>query len=145
MPVFKAIAKWVRGWRLDKVFQHSPNGDISVKEASAKTIQVIDQTLALWTQYEPLFDSLVSNEGEASAERIKAEIEIIKAKLTTLETLPDISEELKDYRFAKDDERNDFYHSLVTSAALMFNDGQISIFEAVSFIVQIAVFIKDND
>lgn len=138
------LTKWIRGWRLDKLFQHSPNGDISVKDAAAKGIDIINQALAWWVQYEPLFDSVVSNEGQASADQVKAELTTIEADLSTIQTLPDITTALKDYRFAKDDKRNDFYHSLVSTAALAFTDGKISLFEAISFIAQIALFVKEQ-
>lgn len=142
------LTKWVKGWRLDKffenLFQHSDNGEISVKDAAIKVSGVIDQTLLIWNEYKPFFDTLFSDDAEASADRVEAEIEIIQGKLLEIQTLPDIAESLKQYRFANDDKRNDFYHSLVSTSALMFNDGKISVFEAVSFLVQIIDFIKST-
>lgn len=142
------LTKWIRGWRLDKffdnLFQHSPNGEITVQEAAAKVVVVIDQSLALWAQYEPLFDSIVSDDAQDSADDVKAELASIKQVLLTVQTLPDIADALKDYRFAEDDERNDFYHSLVSTAALSFSDGEISVFEALAFVAQVAVWVKEN-
>ena len=138
------LFKWIKGWRLDKLFQHSPNGGISVKDAATKGINVIDNVTAYWTQYEPIFDAIASDDGVASVDKIKDVLAEIKADLQTIETIPDITDKLQDYRFANDDKRNQFYHELITTAALAFNDGQISLFEAISFATQIAVFIKET-
>ena len=145
MPVFKAIFKWVKGWRLDLLFEKSDNGEITVGAAAEKVIGVIDQILQLWEQVEPLYKAIASNEGDASADHVKDEMLNLKVMLQQVQTLPDVANQLKNYRFADDDKRNDFYHSLVSTAALMFNDSKVSLFEAISFLTQIAVFVKGED
>lgn len=126
------------------LFDSSPNGDISVKDAAQKGINVIDNVTAYWLQYESIFNAIASDDGIESVEKVKETLAEIKADLEVIETIPDIAEKLKDYRFADDDKRNDFYHSLITTAALAFNDGQISLFEAISFATQVAAFIKET-
>lgn len=144
------VMKWIRGWRLDKFFDEllktkNEAGQVTVQASCQKVIGVIDQTLALWAQYEPLFNSIVSDDAEVSADKIKAVIEEIKAKLATIVIIPDIPESLQEYRFADNDEWNAFYHSLVTTGALAFSDGKISLFEGISFVGQIGLFIKSQN
>jgi len=149
MPIFKAIGKWVKGMQItqffDQLFNKSENGTITVGDSATKVIGVIDQTLALWGQIEPLYKLLVSNEAEASADKVKAEMLNVRAMLAQVQTLPDVAEQLKNYRFADDDKRNDFYHGLISTAALLFNDGEISLAEAILFLSQIAIFVKGED
>jgi len=149
MPIFKAIGKWVKGWRLDKffdeLFQQSENGDITVGDSAAKVISVIDQIVVLWAQIEPLYAILVSNEAEASADKVKAEMLNVRAMLAQVQTLPDVAEQLNGYRFADDDKRNDFYHSLISTAAWIFNDGAIEPTEAILFLTKIALYVKGED
>ena len=138
------IGKWIRGWHLERLFQHAPNGDISVKDAAKKVVDIIDQIFIYWLQYEPIFDAIAPDDGEQSVAEIKAKLTEIQGILNVIETLPDISDNLKDFRFATDDKTNDFIHNLVSTAALAFNDGKISIFEAAGFAGQIALFIKEK-
>ena len=144
-----SLGSWIKGWRLDKFFKelfksHTESGEISVKDSAQKVISVIDQTLAIWAQYEALFDSVVSDNAEASVEKIKSVIQEIRTKLSEVVTLPDIAQSLQEFRFADDDKRNAFYHSIISTAALAFSDGKISIFEAISFVTQIVVYVKES-
>ena len=36
MSIFKEIGKWIRGWRLDKIFSSEKGADISIQEAAQK-------------------------------------------------------------------------------------------------------------
>lgn len=143
------LFKWVHGWRLDKffntLFQHSENGNISVKDAAAKVIDVIDQVLTLSNGSEAaIIEAAISEEGQVTIEQVKTELGAIKEALSLIDTLPDVATALKDFKFSPDANHNDFYHSLVSTAAIAFNDGKISLFEAISFAAQVALFIKDN-
>lgn len=143
------LFKWVQGWRLDKffntLFKHSANGDISVKDAANKVIDVIDQiTVILNGPEAAIIEAAISEEAQVTIEHVKEELQAIKNTLSLIDTIPSISTALKDFKFSPDEKHNDFYHSLVSTAAIAFNDGKISLFEAISFAAQVALFLKDN-
>lgn len=133
------IGKWIRGW-----FKHAPNGDIAVKDAATKVVNIIDQVFYFWAKYEPIFDALSSDNGVASVVSISNKLSEIQDKLKEIQTLPDISDSLKDYVFSKDVKENEFIHNLISTGAIAFNDGKISIFEATSFVAQIALYLKEH-
>lgn len=143
------IRKWIKGMKITQFLgelfkQKNAAGEITVQASAQKVISVIDQTFALWSQYESTFRLLFSNEAEASADRVKALMGEIKGKLSAIVILPDIAEGLQEYKFAENPEWNEFYHSLITTAALAFNDKEISLYEAWDFVSEIALFIKEH-
>lgn len=135
------LFRWIKNLHL---FTHTDKGEISVKDAATKVFYVIDQVLIYWQQYEALFKEVLSDSADAKIDEVKAEVIKIKVDLQMIATLPDVADKLKDYHFSKDNKKDEFYHSLISTAAIAFNDGQISLFEGLSFAAQIAVFVKEN-
>ena len=140
MPIFKEIIKWVKGWRLDKAFKFNEQGQVTVQEGTQKAAKFIGQFLDLAATPEAvLVMDLAGDNIEKYFDQIVEIASTIKKELEAVVLLEDIPEVLKDYRFANDDKRNEFYHSLVNAGIVMWSDGKASIFDAAVF----AKLIKD--
>lgn len=142
MSIFKEIGKWIRGWHLERIFQKTPEGNISVVDARKKAINFITTIEDNWAVYEPVFDSIVSDEAEESADNIKSIVSKAKADLQNIETLPDAATQLEGYNFAVSPERNKFYHDLLKTVAIAGNDGKFSVLEVVTIGALIYNFYK---
>lgn len=136
--------KWIKGWRLDKffaqLFKKDESGQITVEYGVDKTIGAIDAVL----KYEStirLITGAVSDDVKVSAENVIETLKGAKEQLQDVKTLPDISAALQDYEFSKDENVNDYIHDMVSMTALTFNDGQISIAEAIDIIERTLAFI----
>lgn len=143
------LFKWIEGMQLGRFFQHifdqkTASGEISVADAAAKTVNVVEQVRPYWNLVKPDIELVFSDDVTASIERVEGIVDDFEAKVKEIQTLPDIPKTLQEYRFADDDKRNDFYHELLSIAAAAFSDGKISEFEAVSFFTRIAVFVKET-
>lgn len=126
------------------LFHKDAAGQISVADAANKVISIIDNVQTYYTQYKPTFDSIASDEAQTTAENVIAEMLVIRTELTGVASLPDAAEKLKDFRFSNDDNENDFLHSLITTGALAFSDGHISLAEAAMFFTQIGLYVKSK-
>lgn len=128
------------GW-IGKLFEKMPNGEISVQDAVSKAVNAIDNVLVYETEVELITDA-ISDEAGASADQVISIVKEVRAKLIEIQTLHDVPEALEDVIFSTNDESNDFIHDIVKMAAVAFNDGKISPFEAVGIIARTIEYIK---
>lgn len=139
------IGEWIKGMHLERtigeIFKAHPNSTISVEDAAAECIKIIDNVIALLSS--PLAGALllmVSDNLRGSVDNIRTWLGIIREDLANIQTLPDAVNQLDGFRLAEDDKRNAFYHTLLKSAATIFSDRNVSLIEASSFIEIIASF-----
>lgn len=132
------LAKWIRGWRLDLAWQklfHSPDAPlppINIQEISGKSAAILTQVndillSPLVVRIEALVPDIVK-----TIEFAKAQLPTMIAVLSGVSQMTDISTGLQDFRFSKDDKENELYHKIIKSAALIFNDGSVSINDAIT-------------
>ncbi len=144
MAFFKEIIKWVKGWRLDKAFKFNEAGQVTVQDAAIKAATFIGQFLVKANSPEStLIMDLVGGNIQTYFKEVIDIVTQIKSELETIELLEDIPEALKDYRFALDDKRNEFYHSIVNAGIVMVSDGSISIFDAAMLAKLVKDYIED--
>lgn len=137
------IGDWVYGWHLERIFQKNEQGDISVEALADKGAEALRTILKYWDAYQPLFNIVVSNEGQDTAQYVEDELKKIADDLDAVKTIPDIANDLEQYKLADDPDRNEFYHDFLTSVALASNKG-FSEFELIGLSVQLAAFIKSK-
>lgn len=131
MSIFKEIGKWVKGWRLDKLFTKTEAGEISVQEAVTKATDFLTKVQTFINSPESSILAALLGDNYTSVV-IKANVILpeILANLEGVKVLPDVAEKLENYKFADDPKRNKIYHDIVTCAALIFSDGKLSISDA---------------
>lgn len=135
MKLFEKIKHWITGMHLERIFQKKTGGQIDVSEASGKAADFLEKVQEfINSPTADLLDDLLGEEAQAQIEHVKTELPGIIAKLREVHNLPDISEQLDDYRFADDDHRNRLYHSIIKCAATVFSDGALSLLDAVAVI-----------
>jgi len=145
MSLFKEIGKWVHGWHLEYLWQHTPNGDITVQKGAAQGAIAIGNLLTLLDSPEgEALKGYISNEGQDTIQKVEDLLERVEGDLMVVQTLPDTATKLKDYQFSTDERENTFVHNIVDTAALALNDGKVSILEGFTFLSIILAYIKGN-
>lgn len=137
------IGDWWDGIHWERVFKKTETGDISVEELADKGATGLRTILEYWDEYQPLFDTIVSNEGKASAQQVEDAVIKIADDLDAIKTLPDVANDLEQYKLSDDPETDKFYHDFLTSVAFMSKNG-FSDFEFISLASQVAGFIKNK-
>ena len=141
------IWKWIKGWRLDKLFTKDtpPLPDISVKDATTKAVDFLTKVQTFINSSAVGFlEALLPGEWQAVVDSAKSILSQIISDLSTISTIPDIATTLDKYRFAEDDNRNKLYHDIVTSVAYIFSDGKLSLNDAAVVLKMISDFTDNN-
>lgn len=137
------IGDWWDGIHWERVFKKTDFGEISVEVIADKGAAGLRTILQYWDIYKPIFNVVVSNEGQDSAQHVEDELNKIADDLDAVKTLPDVANDLEEYKLSEDPATNEFYHDFLTSVALM-SKGGFSDFELVSLATQAAAFIKSK-
>lgn len=139
--IWHEIKKFFVGAHIERIFQAQPGPEISVHDAAQTAATFLGKVIdAINGPIYAVLKVILSDNAQASIEAIKAELIIIQADLLQVTLIPDIATKLQDYRFAEDDNRNILYHKIVTSAALIFSDGKLSLNDAESVIELVSEF-----
>lgn len=143
------VGDWFVGIHFERVLndlfkQKNEQGQILLQPAAGKAADGIDQVLTQWTIIKPIFDVIVSNEGQTSADKAKADIIEIRDDLREIQITTDIPKYLDEYSFAKDDNRNKFYHEFITILFTSFSDGNFSPIEFGAITSRLLIWIKEG-
>jgi len=131
MSFFKEIGKWVKGWRLDKLFSHDAAGQVTVIEAVKKTSEFLTKVHDfINSPQSSILAALLGDKYKDEVVRANVIIPEILATLQGIALLTDIPEALESYKFADDPKRDKIYHDIVTASISIFSDGKLSISDA---------------
>lgn len=141
MSIFKEIGKWIKGWRLDKIFSSTKAADISIQEAAQKASDFLVNVQGFIISPEAdILEVLLGDKWQEIADKANEILPEIIADLEDIKIIPDIAIKLEDYTFFEDEEKDKLYHDIVTSAALIFSDGKLSISDAAIALQLLASF-----
>ena len=141
MSIFKEIGKWIKGWRLDKIFSSTKAADISIQEAAQKASDFLVNVQGFIISPEAdILEVLLGDKWQEIADKANEILPEIIADLEEIKIIPDIAIKLEDYTFFEDEEKDKLYHDIVTSAALIFSDGKLSISDAAIALQLLASF-----
>lgn len=141
MSIFKEIGKWIKGWRLDKIFSSTKAADISIQEAAQKASDFLVNVQGFIISPEAdILEVLLGDKWQEIADKANEILPEIIADLEEIKIIPDIAIKLEDYTFFEDEEKDKLYHDIVTCAALIFSDGKLSISDAAIALQLLASF-----
>lgn len=141
MSIFKEIGKWIKGWRLDKIFSSTKAADISIQEAAQKASDFLVNVQGFIISPEAdILEVLLGDKWQEIADKANEILPEVIADLEEIKIIPDIAIKLEDYTFFEDEEKDKLYHDIVTSAALIFSDGKLSISDAAIALQLLASF-----
>lgn len=125
------LGKWIRGWRLDKLFQSHKDKDISLVKAAATASQFLEKLHKFLSSEEvQTLEALFPGAWQEMIQKANPIIEELKNELSQISGMESVAISLSKYKFFDDKEKDRKYHAVVTSAALIFSDGKISISDA---------------
>jgi hypothetical protein len=135
------IVKWVKGWRLDKLFSHTSTGDISVQVASQQGIDFMAKVSEFINgQNAAILGALLGDKWNSLVVSANVIITEITSVLEGVVTLPDVATNLEQFEFSTDPKKNKIIHDIVTTSALIFSDGKISVSDAAFALILIQDF-----
>lgn len=135
------LLKFVKGWRLDKLFSHPTTVDIPVKNASLQAILFLKKVEGFINSPDSsLLASLFGDNYNSLVVSAQVIIPEIIANLYSITTLPDIADSLQQFKFSDDPKKDKIYHDIVTSAAHIFSDGRLSINDAAAALILLEDF-----
>src|SRR5688500_4866451 len=127
------LGKWVRGWRLDKIFKSNKEEDIELRGAAEKAVLLVEKLKNyIDNPVADLLRKIIPGEWDTKAiESVRGKLPGILADLRGVESTTDVATALQDIKFSGDDAKNRFYHNLATAAARVLSDGKLSYGDAV--------------
>lgn len=143
MSIFKEIGKWIRGWRLDKIFSSTKGADISIQEAAQKASDFLVNVQGFIISPEAeILEVILGDTWKDIVDKANEILPEVIADLEEIKIIPDVAVKLEDYKFFEDEEKDKLYHDIVTCAALIFSDGKLSISDAAIALQLLASFKK---
>lgn len=143
MSIFKAIGKWLRGCRLDKIFSSVKGTDISIQDAAQKASDFLVNVQGFIISPEAeILEVILGDTWKDIVNKASEILPEVIADLEQVKVIPDVAVKLQDYKFFEDEEKDKLYHDIVTCAALIFSDGKLSISDAAIALQLLASFKK---
>jgi len=127
------IGKWIRGWRLDKIFTSRKKEDIELRGAAEKAVILVEKLKKyIDNPVTILISKIIPGDWDNKAiEAVRTKLPAILSDLRGIERTTDVATALQDIKFSDDDAKNRFYHNLATAAARVLSDGKLSYGDAV--------------
>lgn len=127
------FGKWVRGWRLDKIFTSKKEEDIELRGAAEKAVMLVQKLKKyIDNPVTNLASMIIPGDWDSKTiETVREKLPGILADLRGIESTTDVATALSDIKFSDDEAKNRFYHNLATAAARLLSDGKLSYGDAV--------------
>lgn len=127
------LGKWIRGWRLDKIFSSHQQEDVDLKNAAEKAVMLVEKVKTyIDNPVADMIDKIIPGSWDNKAiETVRTKLPGIIADLRGVQSTNDIATSLNDIKFSSDDAKDRFYHNLATAAARILSDGKLSFGDAV--------------
>ena len=127
------IGKWIRGWRLDKIFSSQNKEDIELRSAAEKAVILVEKLKKyIDNPITSLASKIIPGDWDnKTIETVRATLPGILADLRGIEKTTDVATALEDIKFSDNDAKDRFYHNLATAAARVLSDGKLSYGDAV--------------
>ena len=92
MSIFKEIGKWIKGWRLDKIFSSTKAADISIQEAAQKASDFLVNVQGFIISPEAdILEVLLGDKWQEIADKANEILPEIIADLEDIKIIPDIA------------------------------------------------------
>jgi hypothetical protein len=127
------LGKWIRGWRLDKIFTSKKQEDIELRSAAEIAVILVEKLKNyIDNPVADLLGKIIPGDWDTKAiQAVRTKLPAILSDLRGIESTTDVATALNDIKFSNDDGKNRFYHNLATAAARVLSDGKLSYGDAV--------------